>query len=333
MMTFWISFLVAFLVLTAVLTPVMAAVSDFRPFGGVIADEDGDGEPDGEMVILEEAFDYFIPNTSPFYQAFTEAKRVNCLLLGVKSGLTDTIMLVSFDTQARHVDIISIPRDTFYHRKGYNGDAEDKINAAYRKDPLNSAIAVSDVLMGMPINYYAVIEYQGVEKIVDSIGGVTVDIPFDMKYSDPYDKPPLYINLKKGVQILNGEDAVKFLRYRKGYIDADLGRVKAQQEFMKEAFKQALKSNLPQLAATIRENVMSDIPMSMMLYLAQKVTGMPADSISTYTMPGRADPNPPYYVYPTTLKIEEMIREIYLLQSETETEAEDETAAVNTNGE
>jgi LCP family protein required for cell wall assembly len=315
MTVFWISFLAAFIALSLALIPVMGALLEFRPFS--VAGEEGGKDGDGaetELVILEEDFtDYFIPSNSPFYEAFKDKKRVNCMLLGVNGGLTDTIMLVSFDVDARHTDIISIPRDTYYHRNGYNTDAENKINAAYRRDPLNSARAVSEILLGMPINYYAVIEYDGVEKIVDAIGGVPVDIPPGFDYEDIRDTPPLIIHLKPGLQTLNGEDAVKFLRYRKGYANADIGRIGAQQDFMRAAFKQALQADLLKLAAIVRENVTSDMPMSKMLYLARKAMGASEESISTYMLPYKADAK---YIYPDTKKIEEMIREIYSVQPE-----------------
>jgi LCP family protein required for cell wall assembly len=330
LMIFGIPFLAAFIILSLALIPVMGAFLEYRPLSA--AGEDEETGEETELVILEEDFtDYFIPSNSPFYAAFRDKKRVNCMLLGVNQNLTDTIMLVSFDIDARHVDIISIPRDTYYHRSGYNSEAENKINAAYRKDPLNSARAVSEILLGIPINYYAVIEYDGVKKIVDAVGGVPMDIPPGFDYDDPYDKPPLRIHLKPGLQTLNGEDAVKFLRYRKGYANADIGRIEAQQTFMKSALKQALGANLLTLASTVRENVTSDMPMSKMLYLAQKAVGMPADSISTYTLPHRGDPNPPYYCYPKTKEIEEMIREIYSVQPEPV--AEDEGAEAGADGE
>jgi LCP family protein required for cell wall assembly len=333
-MVFLLPFLIAFIAFTAVLTPAMAAVSDFRPFAGGALDEGEEGE-EIEPVVLEQDFDYFVPSNSPFYAAFKDVKRVNLLLLGVKSGLSDTIMLASFDVDAQRVDVISIPRDTYYHRNGYNDDAENKINAAYRKNPLNSAVAVSDVLLGMPINYYAVVEDEGVAEIVDYIGGVTIDVPIDMKYRDPYNRDangkivPLVIDIKKGVQTLNGEDSVKFLRFRMGYKEGDIGRVKAQQAFIKEALKQALKSNLPGLAAKIRDNLASDMPLGTMLYLAGKVAGMSGDSIETHIMPGEYMTEEPWYVYPDTAGIEELIREIYSLEPETSSGAAISGAAIS----
>jgi LCP family protein required for cell wall assembly len=203
---------------------------------------------------------------------------------------------------------------------------------------LNSAKAVSEILLGMPINYYAVIEYDGVEEIVDALGGVPVEVPPGFDYEDRYNRDkdgklsPLIIHLKPGLQTLNGEDAVKFLRMRYIYPDQDLGRIKAQQAFAKAALKQALKADLTKLAATVRENVTSDMPMSKMLYLAQRAMGMSADSISTYSMPISEGG---YYQHPDPQKIEEIIREIYSVQPEPETPedaAGEEPAKENSNG-
>jgi anionic cell wall polymer biosynthesis LytR-Cps2A-Psr (LCP) family protein len=184
----------------------------------------------------------------------------------------------------------------------------------------------------MPINYYAVIQYEGVRKIVDAIGGVPVDVPPGFDYEDPRDNPPLIIHLKPGLQTLNGADAVKFLRYRKGYATADIGRIKAQHEFMQSAFRQALASDLTKLASTIRDNVTSDMPMSKMIYLARKAMGMSEDRISTYTMPYTGG-SP--HLYPDTKKIEDIIREIYSVPPEPtvpeDAEGEDAARGANDN--
>ena len=135
------------------------------------------------------------------------------------------------------MDLISIPRDTYFHRDGYNSEGENKINAAYRKDPVNTARAVSEVLLGMPINYYAVIDYKGVANIVDSMGGVPMDIEFNMKYTDPYDTPPLVINIPKGHQVLDGKHAVQFLRFRHGYVEGDIGRVEGASAIYEECIQ------------------------------------------------------------------------------------------------
>jgi anionic cell wall polymer biosynthesis LytR-Cps2A-Psr (LCP) family protein len=146
-----------------------------------------------------------------------------------------------------------------------------------------------------------------------------MDIPFHMKYDDIYDKPPLHIDIPAGPQILDGENSVDFLRYRKGYLEGDIGRVNAQQTFMKSAFKQALSSDFSNLAATVLENVTSDIPIKDMIFLVSKAIGISSEDITTHVMPGWADPEPPYYVYPDSKGIEELVREIYMPTPETVT--------------
>lgn len=304
-------FIIVFLICTVL---VSSAMMIFAAVGGMRIFTKDEGTP-----VLEEEMDVLIDSDGVLFDTFKDSKRVNVLLMGVNSKLTDTIMLVSFDPEAKHVDLISIPRDTYYERDGYNSEAERKINAAYQGDPVNTAEAVHEVLLGIPINYYAVIEYDGVAEIVDTMGGVTVDIPFDMNYEDPYDDPPLKIHLSEGEHTLNGEEAVQFLRYRKGYIDGDSGRIKAQQEFMKSAFAQAIGFDLPKVAKSVIKNVESDLPLSKILYLASQAIGIEEGSITTWTMPGDYLEEAPYYVYPKDTEIEEMIKDVYNLNPPDET--------------
>lgn len=314
-MVFLKTFLVAFIVFAGLGiggTIVFDKIANYNPFDAF--DEIG-GE---HNPILEEELqlDSLISEDSMFYRTFKEANRANILLLGVNDNLTDTIMLVSFDMDNKKVDVISVPRDTYYKRSGYEGAAEAKLNSAYRGNPVNSAKAVSEILCGMPINYYAVIDYDGVENIVDSMGGVPMNIPDvggkgGMYYTDPLDTPPLKIAIPAGYQVLDGEHAVQFLRFRKGYVEGDLGRVKAQQEFVKSAFKQCIGLNLPNVAKTVFQNVDSDITLGTALGLATKAIGIGKDDITTYTIPNYPDPEPPYYVRPNTEEIEEMIKQIY----------------------
>lgn len=302
---FALYFLVALLVFTVAIVPIrllVQRVADQQIFETV-----------GETNLMKD-MPVLVGKDSPFFDAFQDKQRVNVLLLGVNTGLTDTIMLVSFDMEAQHVDIISVPRDTYYHRSGYDSPAEKKINAAYRKNPLNTAMAVSEVLMGIPIHYYAVVDYDGIRTIVDKVGGVPMNIPFHMKYSDPTDKPPLYINIPKGEQVLDGDHAVQFLRYRKGYTEGDLGRVKAQLEFMKSAFRQAMNYGPVESAKVISDNLKSDITYGRAIEIATKAVGMNLESISTYMMPNDPDPNAPYYVYPKATEIGDMLREIYSIE-------------------
>jgi LCP family protein required for cell wall assembly len=307
------TFLISFTILVLLCTPAFALAD--KVFNSTLI---GNSE---DQVIIKGSLPSIVDEQSPFFEAFQDKNRVNILLLGINDNLTDTIMLASFDTDAKHVDLISIPRDTYYHRDGYNTEGENKINAAYRKNPINTAKAVSDVLLGMPINYYAIIDYKGIENIVDSMGGIPMDIEFNMKYTDPYDDPPLVINIPKGHQVLDGEHAVQFLRYRKGYSEGDIGRIKAHQQFMKSAFKQTLGFNLPKIAKTVFNNVESDITIGETLFLAKSAAGISNEDIETYLLPSTPLPDPPYYVIPNAQGIAGMINDIYSIQPESTSEA------------
>jgi LCP family protein required for cell wall assembly len=260
----------------------------------------------------EEKLDLLIPGEGIFKSEFYDSKRVNVLLYGTTDeSLADTIMLCSFDPETKAVDVISVPRDTYYEREGFTYGGYLKINAAALEGPLELCKAVHNVLRGIPINYYAMVNYDGVAKIVDSMGGVPMDVPMDMKYTSK--KQNLYINLKKGEQVLDGEHAVQFLRFRKGYINADLGRVNAQQEFVKSAVNQAMGLDLPKVAVAAVKNVDSTITPNAVLYLADKAKGMSNNSITTFTLPGAGDTKGglSFFFRAEDAKIENMLRAAY----------------------
>ena len=297
-------FLICLVLFTLILIPVVKLVSNIQIF------DNSDGVSGG----IEDEIDVLVDPNSPFFEAFADAKRVNLLAVGVNDGLSDVLMLVSWDMDSNKVDLISIPRDTYYERDGYTSPAQKKINAAYASDKgvIATANAVSDVLMGIPINYYAIIDYDAVESIVDGVGGVPIDVPKAMKYDDPYDDPPLHIRIPAGQQTLDGEHAVQYLRFRKGYSNGDIGRVEAQQVFMKSLFKQCVEHGIVDSAKLITSNVKSDVTLGAASKYALKAMGLESNAITTYTLPGEGQyiGATSYYIQDEA-KTEEMLLEIY----------------------
>jgi LCP family protein required for cell wall assembly len=310
MKTFLRYFVVSFLLLTLLLTPL-----------GLMFHNVGDIQLLGGEENLMKDMPKFIDANSPFFEAFQDSQRVNVLLIGTNKNMTDTMILVSYDMKAQHVDLISIPRDTYYPLPGYNDPASKKINAIFYRDKvLGTASAVSDLLLGMPIHYYALVDYDGVANIVDAMGGIPMNIPFQMTYNDPYDTPPLHIDIAEGQQVLDGQHAVEFLRYRHGYRDGDIGRITAQQEFMKSAFKQMLSLKLPAITSTIIENVDSDISIGMAAKIGAKAVGLSGDAIQTYTLPGTPGLSESIsFWFADTEKTAAMINEIYSIKPTAET--------------
>jgi LCP family protein required for cell wall assembly len=169
-------------------------------------------------------------------------------------GPTDTMLLLRFDPETKKLAVLSIPRDT---RAYIEGHGINKINAAnVIGGPALSAKTVSELLEGVGIDRYVRVNVQGVQSLVDALGGVTVYVPQDMKYQD--DSQHLYINLKRGKQHLNGNKALQLLRFRYDK-NGDIGRVQRQQLVMRALMEQALKpatlARLPKILSVVQSHI------------------------------------------------------------------------------
>ncbi len=219
-------------------------------------------------------------------KAASNMKRVNILLTGLENKRTDTIMVISYNTESKTADIISLPRDTYLPRNADDDPELKKINAAYAQEGIEGLTLRIQELLGIPIEKFVVIDYEAVIACVDLIGGVEVNVPFHMEYTDPYDDPPLYIDISEGMQLLDGEQSLKFLRYRKGYDNQDLGRIEAQQQFIKSAVKKALGFQLPAVIKEAYSHIETNINVSVLLSLAGDLVGFSTDNINTNILPG-----------------------------------------------
>lgn len=327
MKDFFKVFLVALVVFLVAIGAGVGAYKYFAPEKKVAVQVED--TTDEEVVKVEEEKE-IVPEKTPLEKAIDSSKRINAVVMGIETeNRSDVILFVSFDPETSDLNVISIPRDTYYYEAGYESAGHRKINAAYgRKREEGVKDAVEDIL-GVPIHNYASVRYSGVKAIVDSIGGVKVNVPIRMDYRDPTDNPPLVIDIQKGTQVLNGSDAVGFLRYRHGnmdpdrdgvflggYPDGDLGRVRAQQAFLKSGIKQALNFNLPSVVRTALQYVKTDIGMSEILHYQEAILGINGDKIHMGTLPGDAkmmtySGERLSYFDSSEEKIEELVKEIY----------------------
>ncbi|MDI3311279.1 MAG: LCP family protein [Thermoanaerobacterium sp.] len=214
----------------------------------------------------------------------------NILFVGDADGLSDTIFVASFDKDKKEINMLSIPRDTYYPRPGYNAPSEKKINAAYSEQKIDGLKDAVENLLGIKIDNYVILTYDGFKDIIDTIGGVEVNVPFNMKYDDNVANPPLHINLKKGLQVLDGEEALQFVRYRHGYTDGDIGRINAQQEFLKSFIKKVTSptiiTKIPSLAITLSKNLKTDLTAKDITTYALDFVKNKPQSINTSILPG-----------------------------------------------
>lgn len=236
---------------------------------------------------------------------------INVLFMGIDDARSDFMMIARYNKEDDKVAMISIPRDT---RVEISNHGYDKINSAVaKKGGIPLAMDTVSKLLGIPIHYYVELSFKGMENIIDIIGGVEINVARDMYYPDS--TQDLYINIKKGKQILNGKDSVDFVRYRSGYIDQDLGRIQAQQYFIKEFIKTITSPKMIPKAFNILQAMSQYVKTNMdekeIAYYALKLKDLKMNNIKMYTLPGEAlyINKISYYVYDEQ-KLREMSVEI-----------------------
>ncbi len=235
-------------------------------------------------------------------QYVRDENKVNFLVIGEDkiSGSTDVMMIVHLDIKTNNITITQIPRDTLITVDGrrkrvntlyvsYYGKTDHSLSMNER-----SAIALKQVeekleqSLCIGIDYYAKVDLDAFVKIVDAIGGVYLDVPFDMFYEDPYQD--LYIDIKEGAQYLDGKKAMQFIRFRSGYATADVGRTDAQKLFF-VAFLESLKKNfnvetVAKLCSTVFNYVETDISLNDAIYFARAVLKVNFSEMKMLTMAG-----------------------------------------------
>ena len=216
------------------------------------------------------------------------------------SGLTDTIMVASYDVTNQKATVLSIPRDTLINNR-YLDKSNKSINATYKqnnKGEKGAEALKTEVsrLIGFVPDFYVTINWELVGKMVDAVDGVEFDVPWRMKYDDPYQN--LHIDLKAGLQTLDGEHAMQLVRWRKnnpgirgGGDSSDLSRLNVQHNFLKAVLKQTLQPQniirVPELIRLFNENVVSDLAVENMLWFGEQAVlgGLGVDDVEFVTMP------------------------------------------------
>lgn len=236
----------------------------------------------------------------------------------VASWSTDTMMLVSYDVTNQKATVMSIPRDTLV--SAFGTERKTLLNTIYAQygrgqrgmDALTAEVAE---LIGFVPDYRVFINWELVGQMVEAIGGVEYDVPYHMEYDDP--AQDLHIYIEKGLQTLNGDQAMQLVRWRKnnegvkgGGDGSDLTRLRVQQGFLKAVLKQTLQiqnvTRISELAELFSDHVESDLSFENLLWFATQAifNGLQVDSVEFITMPFLvAYPN----IYPDQDKLLELI--------------------------
>ncbi|ABR48468.1 cell envelope-related transcriptional attenuator [Alkaliphilus metalliredigens QYMF] len=268
----------------------------------------------------------FIGNFINTYRADQVGDRTHVLVFGVddpdgNSGArtrADTIMVLSLDPKMNNPLLLSIPRDTRVNIPGRK--SMDKINHAHAYGGRELLVSTVEGLLEIEIDYYLRLNYEAVREVVDTLGGIEVDVAVDMKYEDPYDDPPLSINIPKGNQVLDGINAMHFLRFRSGYASQDLGRIQAQQQFVQALIKEGLAPwNLiktPKLLSVFFQHVDTNLTMGKILTMGVNSINLDTDNMTKITLPGTPKMiNRVSYIVVDENELKE-IKKDYLLNSE-----------------
>jgi LCP family protein required for cell wall assembly len=207
--------------------------------------------------------------------------RVNILLLGIGDPghageyLSDTIMVISYDVATKQVAMISVPRDLYVNINNTCGSS--KINYAHacgeiEKLPGGGPAVTSETIskvLDIPIHYYARVNFTGFKDVIDAVGGVDIEVEKELyDYLYPTDNGGLTtLYIKKGMQHMNGETALKYARSRETTSDFDRAK---RQQIVLEAIKEKVTSSdtllnptkIISLTSALGNNIKTDFDLS-----------------------------------------------------------------------
>ncbi len=233
--------------------------------------------------------------------------KLNILIMGVDDrpkeddpGRSDTLLVMTIDTESREASIISIPRDTRVRVKGLGWD---KVNHAYLVGKEALTRQTTENFLGIPMDYYVKVNLDSFGRIVDAIGGVSIDVEKRMQYEDSWDH--YVIDLHPGVQRLDGRTALQYVRYRDE--DGDIGRVARQQKFIRavlaEVSSPAIILKAPSIIREVFASLDTDIPVGLMLGVARQFKNGLSGGFKTHMVEGL-----PYFIDDISYWVPDMIK-------------------------
>lgn len=263
-----------------------------------------------------------------------DSGRITMLLLGadrrpeeyIARPRTDTIMLLMIDPEVGVASILSIPRDLYVEIPGYG---LNRVNTAYVLGGGDLAMQTIEYNLGVQVDHYALIDFEGFITLVDEIGGIDIYVPAtinDTSYPDmDYGYDPFYI--EAGQHHLDGETALKYARTR--HADNDFYRAERQQAVLFAIRDRVLSLNLlpqliqraPALYSTLSDSIQTNFTLDQMIELAGMVQDIERDNIrsgvidSDYTV-GYVTPEGAQVLIPDRDKIGPLLDEVFWLEGE-----------------
>ena len=239
------------------------------------------------LLILCFVFLYFF-NIFPFNSDILAHERLNILAVGTDSteiqGRADTILILSVDPKTKDTVLFSIPRDI---RVMIPGRGMDKINHAFAYGGIDLLEKTVEDFIGITVNYYGVVDFEGFRYIIDALDGVDIYVEKDMYYVDRAGS--LKINLRSGQQILDGEKALEYVRFRADAM-GDLGRIQRQQKLINAVIEKLLNfesmTKIPFIIDSLSEYINTNIKSNELISLAKLMKDIDRTKIWTETIKG-----------------------------------------------
>ncbi|WP_164984818.1 LCP family protein [Ammoniphilus sp. CFH 90114] len=265
-----------------------------------------------------------------------ELSPFNVMLLGVdtrgeKKSRSDTIMLAAVNPMLQKVSLLSIPRDTVARIPGYG---KDKFNHAMFYGGPSLVKKTMEEFFDIEVEHYITLDFEGFTKLVDELGGIEVDVKRRMKYYDPTDGTN--IDIRAGLQELNGKEALDYARFRKSDIGSDASdfdRMDRQQEVVRKLVDKATSFSsvlrIFHIMEIIGDNVKMDFREEEVRKLAMLFRNFSSSSIATIELQGTNERMPMhgYNMWVYTVNNEEKKRIQGIIQDTLEVNSPIENAA------
>lgn len=241
---------------------------------------------------------------------------VTILLTGIDDyvendkGRADVLLLLALNPKTKEIAMVSIPRDTL----AYIPDVGEKrkINSSYAYGDMEGTVETVQNFLDVPVDYYIKTGVDGFKDVVDELGGITVNVPFDFKQVDLDNK---YVYFKKGEMDLDGREALAFVQMRYEDPEGDFGRQKRQQEAIRAMAEKAISLNTiskaDKVIKTAGSHIETNIRLNELLGLRTFYEDVKSKGFSKLSIEGQDDYiNGGYYFVPDEESVEEVESEL-----------------------
>jgi LCP family protein required for cell wall assembly len=242
--------------------------------------------------------------------------RIFILALGVDArgdkliGRSDAMVVMSLDKGTNQLHMVSIPRDSYVKIAGQS--KYDKITHAYAYGGVKMAQQTVEELLGIKIDHYVVFNFSSFLSLINSLDGIEIDVPFSFSEQDSNDKQGA-VHVKKGLQVLRGEEALAYARMRHQDPKGDIGRGERQQEVVKSVLNELISfsslSKLTSIRNSIKGSMATDVNLVDFPSLFPYLTSF--STIEMHSMTGSSETINGVYYYKLSDSSVNEVREIF----------------------